>query len=229
MIESQGWGYLGGMRTAVLLSILALVPACPSPDPQSDDEGTSDTDDTDTTETETGEDESTHGTVKVELVPFDPANPPFAGTTEIAVTVLYEDCLLDFYLSAHPELQQDGLEGATVFEEWTNRLCDPTLENVIPCQVTDIDQTLIEDTAVFQVRVTFAITDAAAIENGWLYVGPLPTAELVGGCEPRVELRGNGVIGRDADGVQIWGIKTLPAQSQATTDQATPLRVEVGI
>jgi hypothetical protein len=245
VIGSPPSGYGAGMRTLVLLSLLALVPACPMPEPQSDDEGTdttdatddtgstdtTDTTDTDTTDSTTGEPDSQHGTVKFEIVAEDPANPPFAGTVTISASVLYEDCLRDFYVSEHPELQQGGLAGAEVFAEWTDRLCDPALENVVACEVTDIEQLLIPDNGVYQLRVTFAITDPASIEDSWLYIGPLPSAELVADvCDspPQVEVRANSLHGRDAADAPLWDVKTLPATSSATTDQATPLRITVG-
>jgi hypothetical protein len=235
------------MRTAVVLACLALFSACPIPDdPQNDDEATDSTDSTDTTDgtdttedtdstdttDDTGDGDSNHGMVKIEIAAEDPRNPPFAGTTHVTATVQYNDCLTDFYLLTNPDLQQSGVAGAAVFGEFVDRLCDPTLENVVACEVLDIDQTLLEDVNVYSLRVRFAITDADAIQDRWLYVGPLPTTDLVGdscgGSLPRAEIRANGLFGGAAADAQDWVIKTLPAANEATTDQATPLLVTVG-
>jgi hypothetical protein len=171
------------------------------------------------------------GAVKIELNPVNTTDNIFGGTTEVVVTMLYQECLTDFYLLHHPEYQQDGIEGAALFEEWKDRLCDPGNEKVIDCEVTDMDQTLIEDTNVYQLRVTYKINDLSTLQLGYIHVGPFPTAEFASDCDerPTVELRANGVIGRDADGQQIWGIKTLPGSSVAVANQGAPLRIDVGL
>lgn len=222
------------MRSHVYLSLaLLLLPACPDPEPQSDDEGnaTSDSDSTGSDSTDTGPLDSTHGVVKLEVAADDPGNPPFAGTTQIVATVVYTSCLQDFYLLDHPELQQGEPSGDAIFTEWAERLCDAALDKVVACTVTSIEQTLLPDVDVYSLRVTFAISDASTIEDQWLYIGPLPTTETVADAcatPPMVEVRANSLIGRDAGESQVWGIKTIPAASQATTDQAAPLRLTVG-
>lgn len=170
------------------------------------------------------------GAVKIELSPLNGSQDVFSGTTEVVVTMLYGECLTDFYLRQHPEYQQDGINGADLFNEWIPRLCDPGLEKVIDCEVTEIDQTLIEDTNVYQLKVTYQIKDLTTLQLGYIHVGPFPTDEFATECEgrPTVELRSNGVIGRDAQGTQIWGIKTLPGSSVAVANQGAPLRIDVG-
>jgi hypothetical protein len=171
------------------------------------------------------------GAVKIELYPLNGAESVFSGTTEVVVTMLYGDCLVDFYLLHHPEYQQDGIEGAELFQEWETRLCDPGNEKVIDCEVTDIEQTLIEDTNVYQLRVTYKINDLSTLQLGYIHVGPFPTEDFVSDvCDvrPTVELRANGVIGRDAQGSQLWSIQTLPGSSVAVANQGAPLRVDVG-
>ena len=89
---------------------------------------------------------------------------------------------------------------------------------------------MIEATGVYSLTVTFAIPDASAIQDGWLYIGPLPTQERVAdSCDalPQVEVRGNSLIGSDAGDAQIWTVQTLPGNSAATTDQGAPLRITV--
>lgn len=170
------------------------------------------------------------GAVKIELNPATTTENIFGGTTEVVVTMLYQDCLQDFYLLDHVEYQQDGIEGAALFEEWKAELCNPDREKVIDCEVTDIDQTLISDTNVYQLRVTYKINDLSTLQLGYIHVGPFPTEEFTSDCEarPTVELRANGVIGRNAQGSQIWGIKTLPGSSVAVANQGAPLRIDVG-
>jgi hypothetical protein len=170
------------------------------------------------------------GVVKIELSPTNPADNIFADTSEIVVTILYGDCLRDFYLQHHPEYQQDGIEGAALFDEWIPKLCDPGLEKVIDCEVTDIDQTLIEDTNVYQLKVTYQVKDPSTLQLGYIHVGPFPTDEFATDCteRPTVELRSNGVLGRNDAKVQIWGIKALPGSSMAVANQGAPLRIDVG-
>lgn len=170
------------------------------------------------------------GTVKIELAAVNSADEVFGGTTQVVVTMLYGDCLRDFYLQHHPEYQQDGIEGAALFDEWAEKLCDPGLEKVIDCEVTSIDQTLIENTSVYQLKVTYQINDPSTLQLGYIHVGPFPTDEFASDCteRPTVELRSNGVLGSDAQGVQIWSIKTLPGSSMAVANQGAPLRIDVG-
>ncbi|MFV8748955.1 hypothetical protein ACNOYE_00230 [Nannocystaceae bacterium ST9] len=172
------------------------------------------------------------GTVKIELSPVAGSQGVFNNTTEVVVTLLYGDCLQDFYLVDHPEYQKDGVKGASLFEEWSDKLCDPDLEKVIDCEVTSIDQDLIENTNIYQLKVTYAVKDPSTLQLGYIHVGPFPTEDYAGEtCDtrPTVELRANGVIGRDGNGTQIWGIKTLPGSSIAVANQGAPLRIDVGM
>jgi hypothetical protein len=170
------------------------------------------------------------GAVKIELSPVNATENVFAGTTEIVVTMLYGECLTDFYLVQHPEYEQDGIEGAALFDEWKDKLCDPGLEKVIDCEVTDMAQVLIEDTSVYQLTIKYKVKDPSSLNLGYIHVGPFPTTEFASDCEqrPTVELRSNGVLGFDAAGVQIWNIKTLPGSSVAVANQGAPLRIDVG-
>lgn len=172
------------------------------------------------------------GIVKIELKPVNgDANAALGQTTQIVVTLLYQECLQDFYLVDHPEYQKDGIEGAELFADWTEKLCDPGLEKVIDCEVEEIDQSLIENTNVYQLKVTYAIKDPTTLNLGYVHVGPFPTEDYAGETcaeRPTVELRANGVIGRDSNGVQLWSVKTLPGSALAVADQGAPLRVDIG-
>ncbi len=171
------------------------------------------------------------GTVKIELNPIAGSEGVFNGTAEVVVTMLYGACLQDFYLKHYPEFQQDGVEGAALFDEWIPKLCDPDLEKVIDCEVVDIDQTLIAATDIYQLRVTYMVKDPSSLQLGYIHVGPFPTEDYVADVcdlQPTVELRSTGVLGRDGGGTQIWGIKTLPGSSLAIANQGAPLRIDVG-
>ncbi len=168
------------------------------------------------------------GTVKIEIEPI-PDPSVLAGTTEVTATVVYQKCLQDFYLLERPEYQQVGVEGDAVFSEFAERLCDPGLDKNIDCEVTDIQQSLVESTKVYTLRVTYKINDPSSLAYANVHVGPLPLEDFVGACEggPVVELNQNGLIGRNADGVQIWSISALPSPNEALPGQGAPLRVQV--
>ena len=112
-----------------------------------------------------------------------------------------------------------------IFDAWVAKLCADFADSPV-CSVVEIGQNLLPDNAVYSLRVSYAIADAASLSDSELHVGPLPTSELAG-CDASVELQQNGLIGRDANGANIWRIATLPANNRATTDQGAPLRVEV--
>ncbi len=188
----------------------------------------SDTGDTETGDTETGDTEGglgLHGGVKIEPTAADPS--VFDGTTEVVATVTYLDCLRAFYMDDHPELAQGQPEGDAVLAAWADELCDPARENNIACTVTGIEQSLIEAVEVYNLRVTFEISDPASLPGGWIYVGPIPTPEAAGCPDPSVELLQSGLIGRSSGGATLWEISTLPADNTATADQAAPLLVTV--
>lgn len=171
------------------------------------------------------------GIIKIELEPENAtANQALGQTSEIVVTMLYQECLQDFYLKHHPEYQKDGIEGSELFADWREKLCDSDLEKVIDCEVADIDQSLIEDTSVYQLKVTYTVKDPTTLNLGYLHVGPFPTEDFASDCSlrPIAELRANGIIGRDSDGIQLWSVTTLPGSALAVAGQGAPLRVKVG-
>lgn len=173
-----------------------------------------------------GEEEpDNYGTVRIELAPANGDLTVFGGTTTVDATVLYDDCVRDFYLLDRTDEQIDGASGAEVFAAFTEKLCSD-YDDIPDCEVEEITQTLREDTMLYNVKVTFKITDPASLAYSELHIGPLPTEDFAG-CQPIVELRQNGLVGRDANDTQVWRISSLPGSSKATTNQGAPLRVEL--
>src|SRR5262245_20286412 len=80
-------------------------------------------------ETTGGDGGLSHGFVQLELVRAESqADDPFAGTATVIAVLQYADCLGTFYAD-HPELRQDGADGAAIFggsdlggEGWQDRL-----------------------------------------------------------------------------------------------------------
>lgn len=171
------------------------------------------------------------GTIRIEISPLGGNLEILAGTTEVVATVNYESCLRDFYLQRNPTYQQDGVDGEPVFTDFETRLCTD-YPDIPGCEITTIEQTLVEANDVYTLKVTYKITDndPANLAYREFHVGPLPTEAFAGcgeGQSPLVELRQTGLLGRDSGGTQIWRISTLPAQNSAEAGQGAPLRVDV--
>ena len=171
------------------------------------------------------------GTVRIEIAPLSGNLDILAGTTEITATVNYENCLQEFYLLRKTTYTQDGVDGSAVFTDWQSRLCSD-FEDIPACEVTEIRQNLIEANSVYSLTITYKITDNDPSKLAYreLHVGPLPYEAFAAcgdGESPLVELRQPGLIGKNAQGEQIWRISTLPAQNSAEAGQGAPLRVEV--
>jgi hypothetical protein len=172
------------------------------------------------------------GTIRIEISPLGGNLEILSGTTEITVTVNYESCLQDFYLERNTTYTQDGVQGSAVFAEWQERLCSSEFSDIPACEVTEIKQNLLEANAVYSLTITYQINDndPANLAYRELHVGPIPVEAFAGcgeGESPLVELRQPGLIGKNANGDQIWRISTLPAQNSAEAGQGAPLRVEV--
>lgn len=169
------------------------------------------------------------GTIRIEMAPLAGATEMFNGTTEVVATVHYETCLQEFYMNRNPTFQQDGPDGEAIFEEWKDRLCSD-FDDVPDCEVTKIEQTLIPDSEVYTLKVTYKINDFSTLAYREVHVGPLPVKAFAG-CEgkngPTVELQQTGLLGRDAQGKNIWRISTLPGSNVAIANQGAPLRVEL--
>jgi hypothetical protein len=176
----------------------------------------------------TPEEPEDFGTVRIEISPLGGAVDMYNGTTEIVATIHYETCLQEFYLQRKPSYQQDGPEGAAVFEEWSERLCSD-FDKTVDCEVELMEQVLLELNNVYTLRVTYKINDPSTIAYRELHIGPIPVegfAECGDGQRPRVELQQAGLVGRDSQGGQLWRISTLPGQNVAVANQGAPLRVE---
>jgi len=167
-----------------------------------------------------------HGVVKLELRRGESeTDDPFVGTTQVEVTLLYRECLIEFY-EVNPDWQQVGVEGSTVFQTVVleNALCTAMNPVLADCTVAMITQELAVTKAM---TVTYDIT--GPLENRELYFGPLPTAQLAAcqdGSFPIVRVGNNGSVrGFDASGTQIWTTEAFnPAE--ATTDQGLAITIQ---
>jgi hypothetical protein len=169
-------------------------------------------------------------TIRIELSPTGAESDTlFDGTVEVTATVQYETCLQDFYLKRQPTHQKDGTEGAAVFADFEERLCND-FTDIPDCEVTEIQQNLLDANQVYSLAVTYKINDASTLAYRELHIGPLPL-EAFAGCEagqgPSVELRQSGLFGKDANGTQLWRIGALPAANNAVANQGAPLRVDI--
>ncbi len=150
---------------------------------------------------------------------------PFVGTTQVSVTLLYLQCLRDFY-DAHPQWSQDGPDGAVAFEAAMTELCVPEADG-IECSVAEIRQEL---DVVRQLTVVYDVQPP--IEGGTLRFGPLPTAGLAGcadGGLPIVRVGSNGAVrGLDGAGDVVWNMESFnPAE--AATDQGAPITIRAAV
>ena len=157
-------------------------------------------------------DDDQFGTVMVELQRSpNEAESPFIGTASIVVFLDYKECLADFYLNEAPQWQFDGVEGAAVKEEWMDGLCNADCYDkpVIPCSVTEIDQTLNTQgaTDITIMRIRYDV-DSGDIEGLHVPFGPLPT-ETLAGCSPLVSLGGASVQGFDDEDNCLWRIASF--------------------
>lgn len=167
------------------------------------------------------------GTIRIEISPLAGDTDMFAGTVEVVATVHYETCLQRLYMERMPTFQQDGPDGAAVFDEWIDRLC--AFDDAPKCEVKSIVQTLIPDNDVYTLKVTYKITDPSSLAYRKLHVGPLPVedfADCGDNQRPRVELQQSGLLGFNSQGEQLWRISTLPASNVAIANQGAPLRIE---
>jgi len=177
----------------------------------------------------TEEEPEDFGSIRIEIAPLGGAVEMFNGTTEVVATVHYETCLQDFYLVNNPTFQIDGPDGAAVFEDWQERLCGSEFDKVPDCEVTDIQQNLLDVNQVYNLQITYKINDPSTLAYRELRVGPLPVegyAVCGDNQRPRVELQQSGLLGYDSDGLQLWRISSLPGSNVAVANQGAPLRVE---
>jgi hypothetical protein len=170
------------------------------------------------------EEDLEHGVVWLDLKRGDsqPDNP-YVGTAKIEVTLLYRECLIEFY-EANPDYQQFGIEGAMIFgkradggEGWQDRLCQLSNPERVDCTVDEFRQEL---SMVKQLTITYSIEGDA--EDRELPFGPIPQPDLAackGGGVPIVRVGSNGAVrGIDGAGNTLWNTESF-SPSEAATDQ----------
>ena len=177
----------------------------------------------------TEEEPENFGSIRIEVSPLNGDLAMYTGTVEVTATVQYEQCLQDFYLSNNPTYQIDGPDGAAIFEDWQERLCSSEFEKIPDCEVTNITQNLLDVNQVYNLAITYKVTDPSTIAYREFRLGPIPT-EAFAACgdsqSPTVELLQSGLIGKDVNGTQLWRISSLPGSNVAVANQGAPLRIE---
>ncbi len=169
-----------------------------------------------------------HGHVKIQFRRADSEQEsPFTGTEEVAVTLSYGACLMEFYVG-NPNYAFDGVHGAPVFGNFADAghpdyLCaqpDPTR---IPaaCEVLSIVQDLDNN----RITARYQITDAN-MEDKILWLGPIPCSVLTT-CEGIVSAGAGSGNGFGSDGTALWRTTSFP-QRDATCDQGLPIELKVG-
>lgn len=151
------------------------------------------------------------------------AEATFAGTATIVASIGYGACLEEFYRE-HDADAFTGNDGKATVADWRGRLCDDeSREQPIDCDVVAIEQTIADGPS--RLVVTFAVT--GEIESRELMVGPLPdsdSADCSGGALAGLHVGTDALVGRDADGIEIWTAQPL-AESVAVVDQDTAVVV----
>lgn len=139
---------------------------------------------------------------------------PFVGTAKIKVTLKYEQCLIDYYTKTNSNQALTGEDGAMVFEEWKGRLCtEKVADSLVACEVEEFAQTLLEgNNPVYQMTITYRVTDPAKINNRTLLWGPGPVeayADCSNNERPFVKVTlSSDVIGVDKDGKTLWNAQS---------------------
>lgn len=216
-----GWsarGYWEAMRdkvrrpkTVAALSLLLAVPlsGCPDDPPE----------------------QLEHGVVWLQLLRgASEGDNPYAGTVQVEVTMIYLECLINFY-EANPDYQRLGLRDAEIFgtledggEGWKDRLCDQDNSNGLECTVDSFDQ---EFDVSKHLRVTYSVS--GDIEHRELAFGPVPTAGLAqceGGGQPEVRVGNNGAVrGLDGSGATLWNTDSFDPPS-AVTGQGAQIEIK---
>jgi hypothetical protein len=171
-----------------------------------------------------------HGVVWLQLLRGDSqADNPYLGTARIQITLLYRECLIDFY-AANPDYEQNGVEGSLVFgtredggEGWLDRLCESPNPNRVDCTVESFRQEL---STSKQLTVNYAINGNP--EHREIPFGPIPKAELAecsAGDQPIVRVGSNGSVrGLDANGNTLWQTESF-VPSEAATDQGGRIKI----
>lgn len=148
---------------------------------------------------------------------------PFVGTAAIKVTLKYEPCLIDYYTTGHPEQRLDGVEGPKTFIAWMGRLCtEPVNDPLVACEIEGLsafEQVIVDDGpgSVYQMTITYKVTDPARIINRTLLWGPAPLesiAECAMGQRPYVRMTlQSDIVGLDEHGTLLWNASSFANQS----------------
>lgn len=140
---------------------------------------------------------------------------PFAGTAKIKVTLKYEPCLIDYYTKTNVDQAMNGKDGEAVFGEWAERLCSESVSDpLVACEVESFAQTLqaSETNPIYQMTVTYRVTDPSKISGRTLLWGPGPVeayADCPSGQRPFVKLTlPSDVIGIDKDNKTLWNAQS---------------------
>lgn len=152
----------------------------------------------------------------VELVQAESQDTdPFARTAKIKVTLKYEPCLVDYYTKTNSDEAMLGKDGEATFAEWKDRLCSESVNDpLVACEVEEFAQTLqdSETNPIYQMTVTYRVTDPSKIGNRTLLWGPGPVeayADCSSNQRPFVKLTlPSDVIGIDKDGKTIWNAQS---------------------
>lgn len=169
-----------------------------------------------------------HGFVKLDAKPLEGSGAEvFAGTTEVLMSMQYDDCLRDFY-GRETSWSQDGVDGHPVFsgheeggEGWFDRLCDDPETGQAECEVIEIKQFL-EMTHQLQVRVRISEPN---LEQQFLKFGPIPLPDLAG-CPSLVRVTSQPMQGFSGT-ERIWESKSWD-ESVAAPGQGKAIRVRAG-
>lgn len=160
---------------------------------------------------------------------------PFAGTYKIQVKMSYEKCLQDYYLIKQPGQRLDGPEdqGGGVFAEWKERLCSEDVERRIDCEVEGFEQVFVEDSGLYNMTITYIVSDPAAISGRRILWGPGPLPEEAmcdAGQSPFVKLIAlSDIVGLDSQGNQIWKLETFGSTQKAIIQSAGAGCLQAGV
>ncbi len=170
------------------------------------------------------------GTIHLELQRENAQEDPFVGTASIVVQAVYGDCLTDFYTVSNTQYTLEGVEGAAIFEEWSERICDSSeFPQVIDCEIAGLEsfnQNFAQ--ALPELQIEYTVLDSTSLQGADIRVGPLPTERLTDGCTPTVSVNaGNAVFGRDSNGSSLWEVGTTQNASSVATNQGAPARINV--
>jgi len=175
------------------------------------------------------EDPLEHGIINVEFRRGQSeTSSPYEGTSRVGITLVYRECLTDFYGST-PDYQQGGVDSALIYgsledggEGWLDRLCEDR-PGQVSCTVEKITQEL---DAANQLTIDYLVD--GEVEDRTLPFGPLPLASLADcepGNDPIVRLVNAGAVrGLDGNGGVVWITESFDP-AEAATGQGAPITV----